>query len=152
MRVHHKLAGLPEDPGTPGLDDNIWVNYYNNLKGSVRAAWNVEVKRLQGNAWTLKNRMIPFEILHLCILGALYYAGGWKAVVFQIVQSFVNAFMLEGTNYIQHYGLYRKKDHNGIYEGLSPKHSWNCPHLISNLALFRLPRHSDHHMFVYKPY
>jgi hypothetical protein len=53
MRVHHKLAGLPEDPGTPALTDNIWINYPKAVYGSLVAAWNVEAKRLQGNAFSL---------------------------------------------------------------------------------------------------
>jgi alkane 1-monooxygenase len=60
--------------------------------------------------------------------------------------------VLENANYIEHYGLVRVKDKNGIYESISPKHSWNSPSLLSNHMLFKLSRHSDHHMNVYKPY
>lgn len=33
----------------------------------------------------------------------------------------------EAVNYIEHYGLERKKDKNGNYESISIMHSWNAP-------------------------
>jgi alkane 1-monooxygenase len=52
---------------------------------------------------------------------------------------------LEIINYIEHYGLKRKKLSNGEYEKVNIKHSWNAPHRFSNYLLFKLQRHSDHH-------
>jgi alkane 1-monooxygenase len=37
------------------------------------------------------------------------------------------------------------KQENGKYERCQPHHSWNANHLVSNLLLFHLQRHSDHH-------
>lgn len=34
---------------------------------------------------------------------------------------------------------------NGRYEVCQPHHSWNSNHLVSNLVVFQLQRHSDHH-------
>jgi alkane 1-monooxygenase len=67
--------------------------------------------------------MIPFLLLH----NAMAY---WQ---------------LTSANYIEHYGLLRSKDANGKYERCAPRHSWNCNYLLSNLVLFHLERHSDHH-------
>eukprot|EP00347_Sterkiella_histriomuscorum_P016397 403353344 len=46
----------------------------------------------------------------------------------------------------------RKKDLNGKYESISIKHSFNAPQIVTNLILFKLQRHSDHHAYAYKPY
>jgi alkane 1-monooxygenase len=46
---------------------------------------------------------------------------------------------------VEHYGLLRSKDAQGRYEVPQPRHSWNTNHLVTNLALFHLQRHSDHH-------
>ena len=46
---------------------------------------------------------------------------------------------------MEHYGLLREQDENGKYETCKPYHSWNSNHTFSNLALFHLERHSDHH-------
>lgn len=35
--------------------------------------------------------------------------------------------MIEIVNYVEHYGLKREKDENGVYESVSVRHSWNAP-------------------------
>ncbi|MFZ5560535.1 MAG: fatty acid desaturase [Pseudomonadota bacterium] len=59
--------------------------------------------------------------------------------------AFWGAFQLTSANYIEHYGLLRQKLPNGRYEPTQPHHSWNSNHIASNLVLFHLQRHSDHH-------
>ncbi|MGL4742806.1 MAG: fatty acid desaturase, partial [Dermatophilaceae bacterium] len=53
--------------------------------------------------------------------------------------------LLEAINYIEHYGLLRQRDEHGRYERVRPAHSWNNSHLVTNLLLYQLQRHSDHH-------
>jgi len=53
--------------------------------------------------------------------------------------------ILTSANYVEHYGLLRQKLENGRYEHCQPHHSWNSNHIMSNLILFNLQRHSDHH-------
>ena len=53
--------------------------------------------------------------------------------------------MLETVNYIEHYGLLRKKNQHGRYERVKRIHSWNSDHIIGKMMLFNLSRHSDHH-------
>ena len=48
-------------------------------------------------------------------------------------------------NYLEHYGLLRQHTTNGCYERCTPEHSWNSDHLVTNLFLYHLQRHSDHH-------
>jgi alkane 1-monooxygenase len=64
--------------------------------------------------------------------------------------------MFEAVNYLEHYGLMRKKldpkNPESAYESVKVIHSWNAPHVISNYLFFKLQRHSDHHANAYKPY
>jgi alkane 1-monooxygenase len=53
--------------------------------------------------------------------------------------------LLEVVNYLEHYGLLRQKLANGRYERCMPRHSWNSNHVASNVFLYNLERHSDHH-------
>lgn len=69
-----------------------------------------------------------------------------------MIEAFGSIFYLEAINYIEHYGLLRKKQDNGHYEKVTIKHSWNAAHRFSNYLLFKLQRHSDHHENSYKPY
>eukprot|EP00345_Euplotes_harpa_P000653 CAMPEP_0168322530 /NCGR_PEP_ID=MMETSP0213-20121227/2941_1 /TAXON_ID=151035 /ORGANISM="Euplotes harpa, Strain FSP1.4" /LENGTH=135 /DNA_ID=CAMNT_0008324429 /DNA_START=765 /DNA_END=1169 /DNA_ORIENTATION=+ len=82
-------------------------------------------------------------------MGTLFEA---KGMLFVIAYAIGNIFFLETTNYIEHYGLLRVKDRNGLYESISMKHSWNAPQKYSNYLFFKLQRHSDHHTNLYKPY
>jgi len=72
------------------------------------------------------------------------YAGFWACFYFIIVAA-LSVLILEDINYIEHYGLQRKKLADGSYENVTPYHSWNAPHRVTNYLLFKLQRHSDHH-------
>ena len=60
--------------------------------------------------------------------------------------------LLEIVNYLEHYGLHRRKLDNGRYERTTPSHSWNSNFLLTNLFLFHLQRHSDHHAYAKRRY
>ena len=98
------------------------------------------------------NRLVLFNICHVLGISLLTYIFGFKGLLFILGYSATSIFMLETINYIEHYGLKREKDENGIYEPVSIKHSWNAPHRYTNYLLFKLQRHSDHHANSYKPY
>src|SRR5581483_6127695 len=53
--------------------------------------------------------------------------------------------LLEVVNYLEHYGLLRQKREDGRYERCRPEHSWNSDNIASNVFLYHLQRHSDHH-------
>ena len=79
------------------------------------------------------------------------YYGSWGALGF-LSQSLVAIVLLEIVNYIEHYGLQRKQLPNGRYEPVTEAHSWNSPALLTNLLLFQLQRHSDHHLYARRSY
>ena len=60
--------------------------------------------------------------------------------------------LLESINYVEHYGLLRKKDENGKYEKITHMHSWNANVTLGRIMLFELSRHSDHHLVASKKY
>ena len=45
---------------------------------------------------------------------------------------------LEAVNYIEHYGIERKKIGHDEWERVNITHSWNAPHRISNYLMFKL--------------
>ena len=59
---------------------------------------------------------------------------------------------LEIINYVEHYGLQRQRLADGRYERTTHLHSWNSDYSLSNLMLFQLQRHSDHHAFPKRRY
>ena len=69
-----------------------------------------------------------------------------------VVQGVIAWTLLEGINYIEHYGLRRARLASGRYERVRPEHSWNSAHRVSNYYLFNLARHSDHHYLASREY
>ena len=96
--------------------------------------------------------MVLFNIGHLIGVSILTYFFGVLGLIFIFGYAFCGVFMLESINYLEHYGLRREKDENGIFEPINIKHSWNAPQRYTNYLLFKLQRHSDHHANSYKPY
>merc|ERR1712032_108836 len=90
-----------------------------------------------------------FAALHIATLVTIFFVFGWRALIFQICYAIIGIFFIELINYTEHYGLLRNKDIRGIYEPINEQHSWNAP---SSHLLFRIQRHSDHHMHAYRPY
>ena len=62
-----------------------------------------------------------------------------------LIQAVLGFSLLEVVNYLEHYGLLRQKREDGRYERCLPEHSWNSNNVASNVLLYHLQRHSDHH-------
>lgn len=74
-------------------------------------------------------------IIHSMIITTIYFVLGWGAVKYQMVYTLWGTVYLEAINYLEHYGLRRNKDDQGIYESINNMHSWNSD---ASPALFRL--------------
>ncbi|HET9485352.1 MAG TPA: fatty acid desaturase, partial [Xanthomonadales bacterium] len=70
---------------------------------------------------------------------------GPRGAAFFAAQGLVAAASLEIINYVEHYGLERRELAPGRHERTTHLHSWNSNYLLTNLMLFQLQRHSDHH-------
>lgn len=147
-RGHHNRIGTPTDPATARLGESLYRFYLRTLVYSYLSAWELETRRLHKRhlpSWSIRNQMLWFAILPLLFAAALGFLFGWQAVVYFFVQSIVAVLLLETVNYLEHYGLERRETKPGVYEKVSPLHSWNSNHIATNYFLFKLQRHSDHH-------
>jgi alkane 1-monooxygenase len=79
------------------------------------------------------------------LFGALLGVYGAAILPWLVVQAVVGFTLLEAVNYLEHYGLERRRLPDGRYERCNVTHSWDSDHLASNILLFHLQRHSDHH-------
>ena len=95
------------------------------------------------------NKMLWYEFSHFAIPYIVYIYLGWESFKFSILSGFLALYLLETINYIEHYGILRKKDKNGVYESIGKMHSWNY---LSGAVLIRIQRHSDHHAHSFRPY
>lgn len=147
-RGHHKDVSTPEDPASARMGESIYKFALREIPGAFRRAWQVESDRLslRGKAiWHHSNPILQSYAITATIALFLIVVFGWKALPFLLLHNLFAYWQLTSANYIEHYGLLRPQDANGRYERCEPYHSWNSNHILSNLVLFHLERHSDHH-------
>ena len=147
-RGHHRDVATPADPASSRMGESIYRFVLREMPGGFRRAWQLERERLARcgkSPWSLDNEVLQPALISLALYGALVAALGWQILPFLLLSAFWGAFQLTSANYLEHYGLLRRKLDNGRYEVCQPHHSWNSNHLFSNWALFHLQRHSDHH-------
>lgn len=147
-RGHHRDVATCEDPASSRMGESIYRFVLREIPGAFLRGWAAETERLDRlgkGPWCLQNDILQSYALSAVIQGSLIIAFGWIMVPFLIVHNVWAWFQLTSANYIEHYGLLREKQANGRYERTQPHHSWNANYIFSNIALFHLERHSDHH-------
>ena len=95
--------------------------------------------------WHYSNPILQSYAISIAVTVLLLAWIGWLAIPFLLLHHAFAYWQLTSANYVEHYGLLREKNAKGRYERCQPHHSWNCNYLFSNLVLFHLERHSDHH-------
>lgn len=147
-RGHHRDVATPEDPATSRMGEHIYEFMLREIPGAFKRAWHLEGERLERagkSRWNIGNEILQAGAMTVVLYTALIATFGLPMVPVLAVVAFWGAFQLTSANYIEHYGLMRQKLPNGQYERCAPHHSWNSNHLVSNLVVFQLQRHSDHH-------
>jgi alkane 1-monooxygenase len=147
-RGHHVRVATPEDPASARLGESFWAFLPRTLIGSVRSAWGLErtrLARLGSSPWTLRNDILQAWAMTVALYAALALAFGPVVLPWLLVQAAVGSSLLEAVNYLEHYGLLRQRRDDGRYELTRPEHSWNSNNVASNVLLYHLQRHSDHH-------
>ncbi|WP_395376293.1 alkane 1-monooxygenase [Marinicella sp. W31] len=145
---HHAQVATPEDTASARYGESIYRFALREVTGGIKRAWRLEKKRLQRkglSVWSLDNQILHSYAMSIVIFVSLTAVFGWTAVWVLLLNVPASWWQLTSANYVEHYGLLRLKDDTGKYERCQPKHSWNSNHLVSNLVLFHLQRHSDHH-------
>ncbi|MDE0854946.1 MAG: fatty acid desaturase, partial [Nevskia sp.] len=145
---HHKNVATPEDPASSKIGESFWAFLPRTVVGSVESAWSIEAERLKRQnkpVWTIENENLQSWAMTIVLFAGLtVWLGPW-ALLFLVVQAIYGFSLLEVVNYLEHYGLLRLKDAKGRVERCQPSHSWNSNHVVTNLLLYQLQRHSDHH-------
>jgi alkane 1-monooxygenase len=152
---HHAEVATPEDSASARFGENIYRFSLREIPGGLRRAWRLERERLQRrgyNTWNWRNEILQSYAASVLLYGGLLLAFGPVILPFLLIQTAWAWWQLTSANYIEHYGLLREKRPDGRYERCQPHHSWNANHLASNLVLFHLERHSDHHTYAARRY
>lgn len=145
---HHRDVATPDDPATSRMGESIYKFALREIPGAFMRAWHLEKNRLQRrgkSVWNLDNEILQPLLITVPLYAGLIYLYGPIMLLFLPIQAAWGWWILTSANYIEHYGLLREMLPNGKYEKCQPRHSWNSNHQASNLILFHLQRHSDHH-------
>ncbi len=144
---HHKNVSTHEDPSSARKGENLYRFYLRTVIYGYISAWKIaaDEQRKKGKPiFNVTNQMIQFQCLQLVFIAAIFGVFGIFAGCCFLAAATIGFLLLETVNYIEHYGLERKKTEQG-YERAMPEHSWNSNHFLGRLLLFELSRHSDHH-------
>ena len=145
---HHRNVATPDDPASSKMGENLYQFLPRTVIGSVKSAWSIEksrLARLGKGPWTLQNENIQAWLMTVALWGGLLLWLGPVIIPFLLIQAVYGFSLLEVVNYIEHYGLLRQNLPDGRVERCQPEHSWNSNHVVTNLLLYHLQRHSDHH-------
>lgn len=145
---HHVRVATPMDPASARFGESLWQFYPRALVGGLASGVQLEAARLnrQGRRfWDWRNNILQSWSVSLTLLIAVVTLFGWTVAPWFLLQAFIGMLVLEAVNYIEHYGLLRAPGSDGRLGKVRPEHSWNGDHVVSNLVLLNLQRHSDHH-------
>ncbi len=150
-RGHHVRVATPDDPASARLGESFYGFWPRTVLGSLRSAWRLERRRLARRGHrplTWGNDLVTAWLMSVFLWGLAVAAFGWSVFPFLVVQALVGISLLEAVNYLEHYGLLRQVV--GVpgkerYERVDPRHSWNSDQIVTNILLYHLQRHSDHH-------
>jgi len=154
-RGHHKDVSTPTDSASSRMGESIYKFARREIPGAFSRAWRVEKERLELRGkpiWHHSNPILQSYTVSAALALLIFLLMGWLAIPFLLIHNFFAYWQLTSANYIEHYGLLRDRDVKGRHERCQPHHSWNSNHILSNLVLFHLERHSDHHTWPLRRY
>jgi alkane 1-monooxygenase len=150
-RGHHVRVATPADPASSRLGESFYAFWPRTVLGSLASAWRLERRR-----YGLRHQH-PFrpgnDVLNAWLMSAVLWAAmviwlGPGIVPYLVIQAVIGLTLLEAVNYLEHYGMLRQivgVPGKERYERVDPSHSWNSNNLATNVLLYHLQRHSDHH-------
>ena len=147
-RGHHVRVATPEDPASSRMGESFYAFLPRTVWGSLKSALHLEKVRLgrMGKPFvSVHNDVLNAWAMTIVLFAALTVIFGVEILPWLAVQAVVGFSLLEVVNYLEHYGLLRGKREDGRYELTRPEHSWNSENVASNVFLYHLQRHSDHH-------
>ncbi|WP_300679823.1 fatty acid desaturase [Nocardioides sp.] len=150
-RGHHVRVATPEDPASSRMGESFYAFWPRTVSGSLRSAWNLEKRRYQRkdtHPFHLGNDVLNAWLMSIVLWGAVIAWLGVGVIPYLLLQAVFGFSLLEVVNFMEHYGMLRAKVGTGDrqrYERVDPSHSWNSNNIATNVLLYHLQRHSDHH-------
>jgi alkane 1-monooxygenase len=150
-RGHHVRVATPDDPASSRVGESFYRFWPRTVFGSLRSAWNLEKRRYARRSQQpirLGNDVVNAWLMTFALWAVLLLWLGIGILPYLLIQALIAITLLEAVNYLEHYGMLRQivgVSGKERYERVDPSHSWNSNHIATNVLLYHLQRHSDHH-------
>ena len=152
--VHHVHVATPADPNTARAGEGFWAFALRAWAGSLRAGWAAETRRRR--ALPRGRRGLHPYALHAAgaalALAAAAGIGGAAGVAVWLALALHAQVQILLSDYVQHYGLERRRRPDGRLEPAGDLHAWEARHRASGAMLLAGARHADHHARPARPY
>lgn len=153
--VHHRFVATGDDPNTAAAGEGFWTFAARAWPGAFRAGWEMEQQRRALRTSRASERMNPYTVYlsgaAACLALVLTLFGIGGLLVYVLLAGHAQLQLLL-SDYVQHYGLERRKLPSGELEPTGPQHSWDAPHAFSGLLMLNAARHADHHAHPARPW
>lgn len=152
--VHHRFAATPDDPNSAPRGESFPQFLIRAWPGEFMAGYEMENSLREGRARKGAD-LHPYTVylagaaVFLLLAGFLFGPGGFAAYLLLCAHTHVQLLL---SDYVQHYGLVRRKIAMDEYEPFGPEHSWDAPDLLSGMMMLNAPRHADHHLHPARPF
>ena len=150
-RGHHVRVATPADPASSRVGESFYRFWPRTVFGSLASAWELESRRYSRRGqhpFRIGNDVINALLMTLALWAVMVVWLGPGIIPFLLIQAFIAITLLEAVNYLEHYGMLREivgVPGKERYELVEPRHSWNSNNIATNVLLYHLQRHSDHH-------
>jgi len=123
---HHAHVATDQDPSSAILGQSIYSFWPQTVFGTYAKAWKINLDELKKKGlgfFNPQNEMLLFTLAQVILMVLIGYFLGFHTLLYFIISATIGALLLETVNYIEHYGLVRKRNSSGKYERVLPKHS-----------------------------
>lgn len=152
--VHHRFVATPDDPNSAAFGESFYAFAARAWPGEFQAGYEME-NALRVGRDSRGISLHPYTVyiaggaLMLILSVTLFGFAGLLSYLLLCAHAQLQLLL---SDYVQHYGLERKRTGIDDYEPFGPKHSWDAPDLLSGLMMLHAPRHADHHSHPTRPY
>ena len=110
MYGHHRRVGTPEDPASAEKNEDVSKFIVKSYLGSYKSVYFMEKQENKPFYLNYAVLSVVASLLFVTLIFIIY--GLWGTIAF-LIMSFGSVGVLEAINYVEHYGLRRKKKENG---------------------------------------
>jgi alkane 1-monooxygenase len=147
-RGHHVRVATPEDPASSRLGESFWAFWPRTVVGSLRSSWELETKRFERlgtSRWSLRNDVLNAWAMTVVLFAVLLVVFGPSIAPVAAAAGRVRLLAAGGRQLPRALRPAAPEDRERPLRAHAPRHSWNSNNTVSNVFLYHLQRHSDHH-------